>query len=486
MIVSCEACGTSFKINEDKLKGKPGKFTCKKCGNKQVIYPPGYEKSQTASQPKPENMEKERNVTLESLPAAQESQAPSTQEAEWFVAFNQDRMGPWDIDQVREWLFKTKPIGAVLVWKNGFGAWKSIKEVDIFAAMLEELELRRKKRSEVIQKVAQETTAGKEEDKRPRMQSAPDLATLIGADKVEDISVQHKEAEKLDLASLVNKDITPDKPAGIPDRPRAFTSPPIVPTVDEYKPPTKKKIPWIPILFLPSLAVLMCVVVLGLAFYKVVSIPGLDGLPGIGHHFKEDKITYEELHQKYVNMVQLNEQKLQMEAQKELELKAAEIKARAEKQAKKRAERRARLKRRLAAAKRRGGSGGKGSNAAMMEFNFDEADDSLSTKGKSFGGSRDKHLPPLSQKQIARVVKKHKRQLVDCFAQSREVYNEKLTGEVVVGWTISFRGSVRSARVVTRGAQGTFLEDCVVERIENWRFPRSGGSVRVQFPFTIR
>ena len=122
-------------------------------------------------------------------------------------------MGPWDIDQVREWLFKTKPIGAVLVWKNGFGAWKSIKEVDIFAAMLEELELRRKKRSEVIQKVAQETTAGKEEDKRPRMQSAPDLATLIGADKVEDIPAQHKEAEKLDLASLVNKNITPDKPA---------------------------------------------------------------------------------------------------------------------------------------------------------------------------------------------------------------------------------------------------------------------------------
>ena len=75
----------------------------------------------------------------------------------------------------------------------------------------------------------------------------------------------------------------------------------------------------------------MCVVVLGLAFYKVVSIPGLDGLPVIGHHFKEDKITYEELHQKYVNMVQLNEQKLQMEAQKELELKAAEIQSQSRK-----------------------------------------------------------------------------------------------------------------------------------------------------------
>ena len=352
--------------------------------------------------------------------------------------------------------------------------------------MLEELELRRKKRTEIIQKVAEETTNGSSEDNRPRMQSTPDLATLIGTDKANELRPKGADAEKLDLSALVNKNLNTETPAVLTERPRAFTSPPILPTVEEYKPPTKKKIPWIAILFLPTLAVVLFAVILGLAFYKVVSIPGLEGLPVIGQHFKEDKITYEELHQKYVNMVQLNEQRLQMEEQKELELKAAEIKKRAEKEAKLRAERRERLKMRLAAAKRSGGSGGGGSKAALMEFNFDETDQDLATSGNAFGDGRDQHLPPLSQGQIAKVVKKHKNQLVDCFAQSREVYNEKLSGEVVVGWTISFRGSVRSARVITASLRGTFLEDCIVERVENWRFPRSGGSVRVQFPFTIQ
>jgi len=89
----------------------------------------------------------------------------------------------------------------------------------------------------------------------------------------------------------------------------------------------------------------------------------------------------------------------------------------------------------------------------------------------------------LDSDSIARVVRSRMRMVQDCY--ERELKRDPgLAGKIEIEFTIGEDGSVTEARVATNKMGSDEVAQCIVSRIQRWKFPKpKGGSVTVNFPF---
>ncbi len=94
-----------------------------------------------------------------------------------------------------------------------------------------------------------------------------------------------------------------------------------------------------------------------------------------------------------------------------------------------------------------------------------------------FEGSLDREI-------IKRVIRKNRRALKACYEPELQK-NKRLSGEVVVKFTISGQGNVISARTESTTLKNAKVESCVNKRIRRFIFPEpnGGGLVVVRYPF---
>lgn len=84
---------------------------------------------------------------------------------------------------------------------------------------------------------------------------------------------------------------------------------------------------------------------------------------------------------------------------------------------------------------------------------------------------------------VARVVRSRMRMVEDCYQRELK-RNPQLQGRVELELTIDAEGAVQSVRVAANATGSAEVAECIVSRIQRWRFPKpSGGSVTVTFPF---
>lgn len=92
-------------------------------------------------------------------------------------------------------------------------------------------------------------------------------------------------------------------------------------------------------------------------------------------------------------------------------------------------------------------------------------------------GSLDKEI-------IRRIVRQHRRELKQCYEEHLRTFPD-YAGKVVVKFVITADGDVIKPAVVERTTEGQAFEQCVLNKIQRWRFPqpKGGGIVIVKYPF---
>ena len=90
----------------------------------------------------------------------------------------------------------------------------------------------------------------------------------------------------------------------------------------------------------------------------------------------------------------------------------------------------------------------------------------------------------LDREIIQRVVRQHRREVRDCYSEVLE-RDPDLGGRVIVRFTIDPSGTVASAGIQESDLDNDDVEDCLLRRIERWRFPEPStpGLVHVTYPF---
>jgi TonB family protein len=90
----------------------------------------------------------------------------------------------------------------------------------------------------------------------------------------------------------------------------------------------------------------------------------------------------------------------------------------------------------------------------------------------------------LDREIVKRVIRKQRRALKACYEAELQK-NRRLSGEVVVKFTISGQGNVISARTESTTLKNAKVESCVNKRIRRFIFPEpnGGGLVVVRYPF---
>lgn len=131
---------------------------------------------------------------------------------------------------------------------------------------------------------------------------------------------------------------------------------------------------------------------------------------------------------------------------------------------------------------RGGGGGGGGSGYGKGASNLGEKDDKLPqvvAMPPTITGSLDKEI-------IRRVVRKHRRELTNCYQMELQK-NKTLAGQVNVKFTIAGTGNVIAAVVSSSTMKNRTVESCITGKIQRWIFPepKGGGIVIVNYPFNF-
>jgi hypothetical protein len=93
----------------------------------------------------------------------------------------------------------------------------------------------------------------------------------------------------------------------------------------------------------------------------------------------------------------------------------------------------------------------------------------------------------LDQDQINSVVQSHLGQVVNCYEQGLQG-NPQLRGRVSVYFVINKYGGVSTARIANSSIPSSRVQNCIVAKLKNWKFPRPVGdvNVRVTYPFVLK
>jgi len=88
----------------------------------------------------------------------------------------------------------------------------------------------------------------------------------------------------------------------------------------------------------------------------------------------------------------------------------------------------------------------------------------------------------LSPDQIRRVVTVHLTAVRACYEMELQ-RSPNMTGTVVVAWTVDATGAVAGAKIQRSTIGSSRVEACVLRQVKVWRFPATGATTRVSFPF---
>ncbi|RAL22928.1 hypothetical protein DL240_08530 [Lujinxingia litoralis] len=87
---------------------------------------------------------------------------------------------------------------------------------------------------------------------------------------------------------------------------------------------------------------------------------------------------------------------------------------------------------------------------------------------------------------IQRVVRQHRREMQHCYEHELR-HQPDLAGSVTVRWTIAPSGAATQVSIVETSLNNSELEQCMVQNIRRWVFPKpkGGGIVKVIYPFNF-
>jgi hypothetical protein len=87
---------------------------------------------------------------------------------------------------------------------------------------------------------------------------------------------------------------------------------------------------------------------------------------------------------------------------------------------------------------------------------------------------------------IAAIIRRYLPQIQNCYEQQL-VIHPALKGKVTAAFTIGPDGSVKNPTVAESSLRNQPTEKCIIDKIQNWKFPkpRGGGTVGVKYPFLL-
>lgn len=92
----------------------------------------------------------------------------------------------------------------------------------------------------------------------------------------------------------------------------------------------------------------------------------------------------------------------------------------------------------------------------------------------------------LDKEEIRQVIRSHIAEVKDCY-ELQLVSNPELQGRMLVRFTISASGAVSAANVQSSTFNDPIVEQCILESVRTWIFPRpQGGIVIVTYPFVLK
>lgn len=542
MKIQCDSCKASYNIPEEKLQGRPFRFTCKRCGNTVRYRPQQPETEQrkmtmevraedvqprmtaevqasenpealdkTVFQPQgqaqvrqPQESTVDNSATRQDIKVQQKSaeapqprmtidgmplqEQPVAQQTPWYIAYSKNKRGPLTMDQIQSHLMQTKVKGEIYVWQAGFENWLKIEYVPEFAPVLRALREAAKPQAQAsaispeLRPKAPETQAHVPLQSLPQRNNRPSFTDLLKSELGDAVGKMGSTAsQKIDISQLMERTGATETNLPIMQKAGRKKAAGHGVAFEEYRPPEKKKIPVIPIIILLFLFVLVVATPLTLAYKQVIEIPGLDKTPLIGKYFKKEEVDhYAKLRAQWEMLVKIDQTKIAMQAAKE-EAYEEEQKRLAEEARKAKLEQQARLQRSRARSSQRRRTG----NSSVTEFDFGDGPDG--TEMETIGELKTTNIQrkqPLTQSEVNKVIMANKGRIGSCVAGQKN-FGESIHGSLSVRFTISRRGSVVRAAIETSKFQGTYVGDCVAATIERLRFPRSGASTTISFPFKI-
>ena len=93
----------------------------------------------------------------------------------------------------------------------------------------------------------------------------------------------------------------------------------------------------------------------------------------------------------------------------------------------------------------------------------------------------------LTMEQIEAIIMRNMGQITYCYEQGLQT-KPSLSGRVRVRFMIGQQGRVTTAGVAGSSVNSAKVENCIVNKLQAWNFPRpvGGVSVKVVYPFTLR
>ncbi len=129
MKIVCDACQAKYSISDDKVQGKVFKIRCKKCSN--IIVVRG---GAGAAEAAPAPQEKDTRVYDYGYDGGG---APAGgDDAVWHLVINQDQVGPLTAGEVQQKFASGEIDGETFTWREGFGDWLPLAQVDQFAGLV--------------------------------------------------------------------------------------------------------------------------------------------------------------------------------------------------------------------------------------------------------------------------------------------------------------------------------------------------------------
>jgi len=93
----------------------------------------------------------------------------------------------------------------------------------------------------------------------------------------------------------------------------------------------------------------------------------------------------------------------------------------------------------------------------------------------------------LTKDEVGEVIHKHMKEVRYCY-ETAMIRTPDLEGKLVVAFTIGRAGSVKTSAVSSSTLPDTRLNDCILSRLANWKFPQPKGGidVAVTYPFLFK
>jgi len=410
-------------------------------------------------------------LTMEGRPLPQ--QIPfGTDQPSWYIAYSKNKRGPMTMEQVGAHLRENAVQGDIYAWRAGFDNWKRLQDVPEFAEIVRMLDKMRALEGLAAQGIQPETKAEPAVSEGQRKTFTELLRTELGENgAVPGPSVGTQ--TKLDISQLLETSTV----SRIGEKAQKKDGKEQV-VLEEYVPKKKKKTHWGPIIIFGIVFLIVIATPLTLAHLQIIELPLVGQIPVVGVYFKKPEVDkYAILKAEWENLVKIDETKIAMQMAKEeeerarIEEEARQAQADKEERKARAVERRAKL------------ANGAKTDAQDMEFNFGEGEEELETEGELRTNDIQRKAP-LTQDEVNGVIRKNMAAVGRCVAEQKKYGS--LSGTMDVRFTVSRRGTVVRATVMNKDFQGSYAADCISATMERMRFPRSGGSVTVTFPFVIR